>query len=498
MQPKRCIILRIDFRIKLTFIIVIFTFAISITLATTNHFRLKDQAIRYEQRLLQQDIDRLVFALENSEKANYLLAEEITEKMREGSIQLQQAYLANPNLDDWSLPEWKQLLSFDIHMIDQNNSITHSTVPTDVGLNFNLCCTKLARVLDQRRTTGEFYHDGFDVEQATGTITKYSYMATPDQRYIIQLGYSIQDSPVFQEFNFLHMVDQLRNQNHAFLDMNILNIGGLALGNPIPHKLSEEHRIAFQQTLTTGQPTEIDTVWEGMPAKARFIHYLSNYDKGTTQQKILEIIYHDDRLQAVLDNHIRIFMLQMSIIFLGAILLAYGISRWIARPMYLAFHDSLTGLKNRAAFDESIQNALLTNKGCTALFMIDLDNFKQVNDQLGHDQGDALLINFAQLLRAVTRGNNSCFRLGGDEFMIILPSTTREDIIATAELLLQSAQQYTSTAELVSPTVSLSIGIAIAPEHGSDEETLCKHADIALYQSKERGKNQYHIYEGKV
>jgi len=160
--------------------------------------------------------------------------------------------------------------------------------------------------------------------------------------------------------------------------------------------------------------------------------------------------------------------------------------------MFLAFHDSLTGLKNRAAFEDLISGQLEKKNISTALMMIDLDNFKLVNDRLGHSEGDRILKITAETIASFSGKKDNAVRIGGDEFGVIFANIEVEDIkmIASGMLSLME-QRFRDLPEDID--ISMSIGIAFAdPQDNVD--TLYAKADSALYRSKNNGKNQYHIY----
>ena len=166
----------------------------------------------------------------------------------------------------------------------------------------------------------------------------------------------------------------------------------------------------------------------------------------------------------------------------------------MARRMYLALHDVLTGLRNRTAFEEDFQKKLKNTEQKTVLFMLDLDNFKQVNDKLGHDVGDQLLREVGQTIKKTIPKKEPVYRFDGDEFGILLPYTNMQSVEETARKVIDAI--YTASSKLLRNQiyVTASVGAAISQYDGEDMETLYKHADIALYESKEKGKNQYHIY----
>lgn len=160
----------------------------------------------------------------------------------------------------------------------------------------------------------------------------------------------------------------------------------------------------------------------------------------------------------------------------------------------LANHDSLTGLPNRLFMQSRLPRLLrkLADSGrLLALYYVDVDHFKNINDSRGHASGDKLLRVFAKRLKAATGAHDVVVRMGGDEFVVIaslLPDTVAADSIA-ARLI--ATAQAPIILDDTTVAVSASIGLSVYPNDGLDAETLLKHADIALYQAKENGRNGY-------
>ncbi len=155
----------------------------------------------------------------------------------------------------------------------------------------------------------------------------------------------------------------------------------------------------------------------------------------------------------------------------------------------MAYRDPLTNLGNRKAFSEELQRSLelmQRQERSLALLYIDLDRFKQVNDQYGHDIGDALLISIAQRLQSSLRQPDHVYRLGGDEFTVLLTDADAESAMKLAERLLSSLGQPFIDDRLVIDFVTPSIGIALFPQHAKQAESLIKAADIAMYEAKQQ------------
>lgn len=154
---------------------------------------------------------------------------------------------------------------------------------------------------------------------------------------------------------------------------------------------------------------------------------------------------------------------------------------------YKAHHDELTGLKNRSMVNDDLEYALQHAKRShskVAVYFIDLNKFKEINDTLGHDVGDEVLVKTSQLLTKTVRRRDNIYRLGGDEFLIIGQEITQNSGVKrlSSKLLEQFSTSMIIGTEPMN--ISLSIGVAIYPDHAQQGEELIKYADIAMYEAK--------------
>jgi len=165
---------------------------------------------------------------------------------------------------------------------------------------------------------------------------------------------------------------------------------------------------------------------------------------------------------------------------------------------YLAAHDSLTSLYNRREFENLLKTKIANssrNGSSFALFVIDIDNFKNINDTLGHVYGDKYIMAFAERLEILTRKGDIISRIGGDEFTLITDQVKKAgDTIILADRLVNGLGRPIQLDEKEVVT-TVSIGIAIYPQDGTLHEDILKKADIAMYSSKYSGKNAYRFYE---
>ncbi len=164
---------------------------------------------------------------------------------------------------------------------------------------------------------------------------------------------------------------------------------------------------------------------------------------------------------------------------------------------YLATHDGLTGLPNRAMFSQLLRESLAAARQqhrSFAVLFIDIDRFKVINDSLGHDAGDALLIATSRRLRACLGPQDAVARLGGDEFVVILDDAADTRQVADAARRLLAAMSEPHQLCGLECRATASIGIAVFPGDGEDEATLTKNADMAMYRAKEDGKNGFRFF----
>jgi diguanylate cyclase (GGDEF)-like protein len=171
--------------------------------------------------------------------------------------------------------------------------------------------------------------------------------------------------------------------------------------------------------------------------------------------------------------------------------------RFEAQLVHVANHDPLTGLFNRRRFDEELERQLSEAQRYGlqgALLFLDLDQFKDVNDSRGHRAGDDLLTSLALLLQQRLRDTDVVARLGGDEFAILLPHADASQASAVAKELLEAIRVHTFVVGGAPLGVTVSLGIALFPEHGVNAGELLSRADMAMYRAKEEGRNRASVF----
>ncbi|NQX69318.1 EAL domain-containing protein [Paenibacillus alba] len=209
-------------------------------------------------------------------------------------------------------------------------------------------------------------------------------------------------------------------------------------------------------------------------------------------------------------NHLPIsFMVDTKFLEIGDETFVYMILRDITaqkeaeqRISFLAYHDALTGLPNRNLFQQRVSESLLQaqeEQQLLAVMLLDLDRFKIVNDSLGHQVGDRLLQFVAALLSKPFYEGSTVARIGGDEFLILLPNLPSKQIgIQIGSELIARFQQSSYTEEGLELNVTASLGISFFPDDGEDVHSLIQSADISMYRAKEQGRNQMEAYQASM
>jgi diguanylate cyclase (GGDEF)-like protein len=180
--------------------------------------------------------------------------------------------------------------------------------------------------------------------------------------------------------------------------------------------------------------------------------------------------------------------------------LLYAIERKKAEDIIkkLAYHDSLTGLPSRTLFNDRFNMAIADSKRNnrkTALIMLDLDHFKDINDKFGHDAGDEVLKEVSTKLTDILRQTDTVCRMGGDEFALLIPEIKAKEMVDEVAKRILVAMGTPFSLHEVEERITASFGIAIYPDDGLNLEALTKHADMAMYKVKKIGRANYLYYQ---
>ncbi len=307
--------------------------------------------------------------------------------------------------------------------------------------------------------------------------------------------------------------------------VKVFNLDGLTVYSSDPKQIGERQagNPGFR-TAAGGAPASMLTFrdrfdsWEGVIAERNIISSFVpvRADDNAPVQAVMEIYSDVTRVVERMERT----QWQIVIGVIGATLLLYALILWYSlrferavraqeaqrrvdeeRVRYQAYHDALTGLPNRTSFAEHLEEAIRRArraKWSLAVMFLDLDRFKVVNDSLGHDAGDTLLRAAADRLKSTLRESDLLFRMGGDEFTVLLENVRGpEEAAAVAARMIETIGAPVTLADH-ELHVSASIGISLYPKDDEVGERLVKSADAAMYRAKEMGRNRYMFFTAEM
>ncbi|KOS67591.1 membrane protein [Lysinibacillus contaminans] len=446
--------------------------------------------------------DHILNDMQTVDNAHLYFDKNISDKIETELRALVSYYAKNPSISTWDLQQMKKEHEMDIYILDQTNTIIYTTFMQDKGFSFSECCKNFSSLLDERRESGKFYTDGIDVSTTTGAIRKFGYLGTPDQKYLFELGVDLNDVPVFHAFNFVTTANSLVEKYSDLIEVKTINAGGIFLDDSQDTRIvvgdqSELFQEYYKKAKQTMQPTEYKKQLEnGYVETVRFLPYEAETARGDSTNRIVYVKYGNLSELTALAKNTKQFWFLLVIAVVTSLIMLFVIIRLLTKTINLATYDSLTGVYNRATYISKMDNLLKKRKENTpGLLLIDLDNFKQVNDQFGHAEGDKVLVETASVLNQAMKNEGFVVRLGGDEFAIVLYDTDNHGIKKIADAILHKIRslKYMDTKSWA--TLSVSIGGAIYESVAESEISLFERADQALYRSKNEGKNCYSSYD---
>ncbi|MFC9541907.1 diguanylate cyclase [Lysinibacillus sp. NPDC056959] len=444
--------------------------------------------------------------MQTVDNAHFYFDKTLSEKMETVLRNLITYYEENPHIAKWDLEKIKNEHGMDVYILDQSNTVIYTTFEKDKGLNFSQCCTRFSALLDERRISGEYYVDGIDISTTTGGYRKFGYLATPDKKYLFEVGIDLLKDPVFQTFNFEKTADYLIDKYADLLEVQTITAGGVFFEDSKSRKTVNDQSKIFQEhyklAKETMKPTEYQKEFEnGYIEKYRFLPYEAEAEKirGESSKRVVYVKYGNFTEIRALTKNIKQFRILLFIALVTSFIMLLVINKLLSKTIHLATYDPLTNVYNRATYIRKMGNLLrkrTTNQ--PGLLLLDLDNFKQVNDRFGHVEGDKILIETARTLKREVGKNGFVVRFGGDEFAIVLYDTEDEYMEKLAHSILEKIH-HLKFADKISvdkwSVLSVSLGGAICSHPDESERSLFERADKALYQSKNAGKDQYTIYE---
>lgn len=483
-----------NYRTQLMTVLIIFAFTLASTIAFIDYFQFKNKITKMNDIIIDQAIDVVTSSLQLIDESIHMHGDKTDEAMEETLYYLQSYYEDNRDIATWDLDEMFQSFGYDIYIINEDYEIIHSNVTDDIGINFNTCCASLKSILDERRQSKQPFIDGIEISQKNQHLIKFGYITTKDKQYIIEIGLNIEDTSLSSIYNYVNLTNKIVDDLDIIDNIHILNMGGYSY-NANGKQIDGDRLATFRKSRDSETSQELVRMSEdGVTVHYRYVPITLPYEQGTTKLKIVEVSYNESGIREWLSSYTKRFFIQLILILAITVLLANVISKRFAKMSYLAYHDGLTGLQNRSAFEEQLQQIVREGQSNLTLCFIDLDRFKLVNDHLGHQKGDELLQSIGNKMKEFV-SDDGVYRLGGDEFIILFNEQTKESVLQQVKQVLKGIERDVLTKDQYLPfKLSASAGVVFMTEEDTIQSIKDK-ADIALQHAKLKGKNQYQIYK---
>ncbi len=482
--------------------IIIVAIALMMTYLFSTQYTSIREVVEEKYRNQQQLVEKNILQTVNYINDAYAIAEQqLNREMQEYSQEMVREYRTNPDVMAWDLAALQERFpGYDIYIVDSNLKIIRTTYEEDLGLDFSTFGS-FATILRERMAGDEFEVDRLDLSTQAGVIKKYSYMPSPDNRYLFELSVSIEERyPSFQSLNLFKDATSLTAEYELVEEIGFYSVEPLKHGvaklrntkrpflNPDVPEFEEE---LARQAVITGAMQESTRSIDGVQRSYRFFPALvSDRENGQGWNSyVVGIVYNDQVMQQEIAEHRYLFLVNI-------ISIALLFTTFIAVVIYLlkkfehqAHHDKLTGLANRKHFEDlfhKLKKRADADGGSIGVVFIDLDTFKEINDRYGHDTGDAVLKNIASRMENHLKEKDLKARMGGDEFLAALADVTSGDNITdVARRLIAELNQPLSIDGRIIP-ISVSGGFSCYPDDARDLETLIKRADEAMYEEKRK------------
>jgi len=425
---------------------------------------------------------------------------DLEEDMKKTSHELVELYKENPHILKWNMVDLKHSYGdFDIYIIDEDMKIVSSSIEEEIGMSF-ADLPSFSRTLKRRMSGNEFESDSINFSMLESELKKYSYMPTPDNKYLIELSVTIKDRyPELENLNILYLSKRLINKYPFIENIQVYKYDidtkksemlfydeDTLIGNRTFEKNEELIRNSFE---TLEIQEHIVTVNGGNYTVRYIPHNLmaSEMRMNWWGTYVIEIVYNDFDLTKSINKQRTVFYQSIILTSIIYIALSYMIIYTILKNRKMAYTDYLTQIPNRKKFEEYMENAILEadkKKTKIAVFFLDLDGFKDVNDIYGHNTGDKILQEVALRLKSSMPKNGVICRLGGDEFVGAITGFT--EINHIDDNINQISNVFKTNFEIEENKISInsSIGISIYPGCSNSVEQLVHLADEAMYFAK--------------
>ena len=436
-----------------------------------------------------------------------LAENDISEKMKNNSQVLIEKYANEPNILDWDLNTLKtEFEGMDIYILDEDLIIIASTVREEIGMDFGQF-KDFGKLLRKRLEGGSFESDTINFSILESQMKKFSYMPTPDNKYLLELSVDIGKAyPEIKNLNIVYLTEELVDKYPFVEDIRVYKYNTNKKGSyeldtirkkaRMFESLKDDRDIYVKKALDQDQAQEqIIKDENNKTYRLKYIPYTTYYEDNSItwwDSYVIEIIYNDESLIKSIDHQDKVFFNSMLVLLILYSGFSYMVINVIKKSRERANLDYLTKLPNRKKFEDVIEYEMArANKDNTkiAVLFFDLNDFKKINDTHGHNIGDRVLQEAAFRIQNEMRKEDLAFRIGGDEFVGLIPNLKASDEIneiAERISLIFDKEIYIDKIKI---SIKSSLGVSIYPDHGKTIDELLSKADEAMYRAKVNNKN---------
>ncbi|MCK8824047.1 GGDEF domain-containing protein [Fuchsiella alkaliacetigena] len=497
-----------DFFERFKYIIIVVLF-LSIVFISYTNYRSTKEVIKDKYSHRQQLVEKSILQTINHINDSYKIAEQqLNQEMKEYSQVMRDKYKRNPEVMDWDLEKLKEKFGdYDIYIVDSDLKIIKTTYQKDLGLDFSKY-TGFAQVLRERLEGDSFVVDRLDLSTKEGEIKKYSYLPTHDNKYILELSIEVQKRfPVLQNLDIFGDATELTEEYEMVEEISFFSVEPIEKGvaklrssKGLDPDVPEPKEELVRRSVLSNEVQSTVIQSEGTNYIHKFFPALVSGDDDQQQWNsyVVGITYNDQVMWDEINEHRRLFLIN-ALIMIAVFVIFIIMTTYLLREFeQLAYQDQLTGLANRKSFagkfDKLIKTAQKKREKLAILFL-DVDKFKEINDNFGHGTGDKILKEIANRLKSSLRKQDIVSRLGGDEFTIAVSGiNSQEGAIKVADRVMEEFREPLTVGESKF-FISISVGISIYPDDGRELEELIKKADYAMYKAKKE-QQDYILYNG--
>ncbi|MFW5996239.1 MAG: GGDEF domain-containing protein, partial [Halanaerobiaceae bacterium] len=393
---------------KFKYAVIIILALILMFISYTNYQSIKN-VIRGKYESRQQLVEKNILQTVDHVRDSYGIVETLlNQEMQEYSQVMREKYREDPNVMDWDLEELKDKFGdYEIYVIDSNLKIIKTTCEEDLGLDFSRYGS-FSKELKKRLEGDSFAVDRLDLATQTGEVKKYSYMPTPDNKYLLELSIEAQDKfPSLERMNMFADATDLTKEYEMVEEISFYSV------EPNDHQVAKlrsskkpylqpdvseiEDELARQAILTNEAQTRVSETAENNYTY-RFFPALVAGEDGGWNSYVVGITYNDRVMLREISRHRNLFSLNIAImilIFIGYIAM---VLYFLRKFEHQAYHDQLTGLADRELFVEEfarLKKEADRRGEKVGIVFLDVDGFKMINDNFGHDTGDRVLKDIA-------------------------------------------------------------------------------------------------------